>query len=106
MKCRIHELLNKWQPVIGKQVDHWGVKKMKTKWGGCNTEKRRIWLNLELAKKLPQCLEYILVHELVHLHERHHNEHFKRLMDKFLPSWRSSREALKRDPLGHEDWIY
>jgi hypothetical protein len=72
----------------------------------CNTEKRRIWLNLELAKKLPQCLEYILVHELVHMHERHNNDRLRGFMDDFLPSWRSSREALKRDPLGHEDWIY
>jgi predicted metal-dependent hydrolase len=54
----------------------------------------------------PECLEYILVHELVHLHERHHNDNFKRLMDKFLPHWQKSRGVLKSEPLAHEEWEY
>lgn len=106
IKIDIARLLEKWQPVIGKEVKSWGVKKMKTKWGSCNISDRRIWLNLELVKKSPECLEYILVHELVHLHERHHNENFKRLMDRYLPHWEKSREVLKSEPLAHEEWEY
>lgn len=106
VKQAVAVLLDKWQPIVGKQVKSWGVKKMKTKWGSCNITDRRIWINLELAKKSPECLEYILVHELVHLHERHHNDNFMRLMDKFLPNWRQSRSLLKSEPLAYEDWQY
>ena len=105
-KNAITSLLDKWQPIVGKDVHSWGVKKMKTKWGSCNIEDHRIWLNLELTKKSPEVLEYIFVHELVHLHERHHNDNFRRLMDKFLPHWRQSREVLNNEPLAHEDWQY
>jgi predicted metal-dependent hydrolase len=73
---------------------------MKTKWGSCNIKERRIWLNLELAKKPIECLEYVLVHELVHLLEKHHNERFQAYMDKYLPQWRQCREILNREPLG------
>lgn len=104
LKARIPELLIHWQSVIGKQVSHWGIKRMKTKWGSCNIEQRRIWLNLELAKKPIECLEYILVHELVHLLERHHNNRFKAYMDKFLPQWQQCRDILKREPLSSEKW--
>ncbi|RMH19665.1 MAG: M48 family peptidase, partial [Gammaproteobacteria bacterium] len=69
-------LLAKWEPIIGVQVKEVRIKKMKTRWGTCNIEAGRIWLNLELMKKPSQCLEYILVHELVHLLERHHNDRF------------------------------
>jgi len=106
LKEIIPGLIEKWQPIVGKEVKSWGVKKMKTKWGSCNINEARIWLNLELAKKPPECLEYILVHEFVHLHERHHNDNFKNLMDKFLPQWRRSRDILKAEPLAHEDWGY
>jgi len=106
LKNTIPDLLEKWQPIVGRKAKSWGVKKMKTKWGSCNIEERRIWLNLELAKKSQKCLEYILVHELVHLHERQHNDNFRRLMDKFLPQWRQSRATLKSEPLVHEDWLY
>jgi len=106
LKKIIPNLIEKWQPIIGKEVKSWGVKKMKTKWGSCNIAERRIWINLELAKKSPECLEYILVHELVHLHERKHNDNFCRLMDKFLPQWRRSRDTLKSEPLAHENWDY
>jgi predicted metal-dependent hydrolase len=73
---------------------------MKTKWGSCNIKERRIWLNLELAKKPIECLEYVLVHELVHLLERHHNERFQDYMDQYLPQWRQCREILNQEPLG------
>lgn len=106
LKKDISVLLEKWQPIIDKSPQSWGVKKMKTKWGSCNTNDHRIWINLELAKKSPECLEYIFIHEMVHLHERHHNDNFRRLMDKFLPHWRKSRDLLKSEPLAHEDWCY
>jgi predicted metal-dependent hydrolase len=79
---------------------------MKTKWGSCNTEAKTILLNLELAKKPLICLEYILVHELVHLHERNHNDRFVSLMDKFMPKWRLHRDELNNLPIVHNDWGY
>lgn len=101
LKARITDLLKHWEPLIGKQVTDWGIKKMKTKWGSCNISQRRIWLNLELAKKPIECLEYVLVHELVHLLERHHGDRFKAYMDKYLPQWQRCRDILKREPLGN-----
>jgi predicted metal-dependent hydrolase len=106
LKALIPSLLEKWQLVQGVQVADWGIKKMKTKWGACTIDARRIWINLELAKKPVQCLEYILAHELVHLLERHHNDRFQKLMDQFMPQWRLHREELNRGPLGYEDWDY
>ena len=79
---------------------------MKTKWGSCNIEARRIWLNLELAKKPSECLEYILIHEMVHLKEQHHNTQFRAYMDKFMPHWRFHHDVLNQSPLAHEDWTY
>ena len=102
----IPRLLDKWQTKVGAQVTAWGVKKMKTKWGSCNVDSRRVWLNLELAKKPPRCLEYIVVHELVHLLERHHNERFTALMDGLLPGWRMRRRELNASPLAHDTWTY
>ena len=99
-------LLEKWQQALGVQVADWGIKKMKTKWGGCSIEARRIWINLELAKKPLQCLEYIIVHEMVHILERRHNDHFTELMDRFIPQWRLHREVLNQSPLCHETWSY
>lgn len=99
LKRLVPELLEKWQPKLGAEVRAWGIKRMKTKWGTCNIEARRIWLNLELAKKPVQCLEYILVHELTHLHERHHNERFTALLDLHLPQWRTLREELNQSML-------
>ncbi len=106
LKASIPPFLEKWQPVLGVQVADWGVKKMKTKWGTSSIDARRIWLNLELAKKPAQCLEYIIVHEMVHLLERHHNERFIALMDKYLPNWRARRDELNHAPLVHETWSY
>jgi len=99
-------LIERWQGILGVSVEAWGIKKMKTKWGSCNPTARRIWLNLELAKKPPECLEYLIVHELVHLLVRHHDDHFHALMDKHLPKWQASRKALNAAPLAHEVWEY
>ena len=106
LKDCLPKLLAKWQKKIAVTPNDWGVKKMKTKWGSCNIEAKRIWLNLELAKKPPECLEYILVHELVHLLERKHNERFKGYMDQFMPNWRIHRETLNTSPLAYEEWKY
>lgn len=99
-------LIKKWEQTLGVSVEEWGIKKMKTRWGTCNIAARRIWLNLELAKKPVQCLEYLIVHELAHLLERHHNDHFIAILDKHLPQWRLYRQALNSAPLAHEDWGY
>ena len=94
LKEMIPPHVEKWQEILGVRIAEWGIKKMKTRWGTCNPEARRIWLNLELAKKPAQCLEYILVHELTHLVERHHNDRFISLMNRHLPNWRQHRQAL------------
>ena len=106
LKALIPPLIAKWQEALGVTVDDWGVKKMKTRWGSCNTEARRIWLNLELAKKPVQCLEYVVVHEMVHLLERNHTDRFRELMDQFMPQWRHYRDVLNQAPLSHETWSY
>jgi predicted metal-dependent hydrolase len=106
LKELIPPLIEKWQAVLGVMVAEWGVKKMKTRWGTCNAEAHRIWLNLELAKKPVQCLEYIVVHELVHLITRHHDERFMALMNKHLPQWQLHRQTLNAAPLSHSNWSY
>jgi len=106
LKAITLSLIEKWEPVMGVQVDDWWVKLMKTKWGRCNIQARRIWLNLELIKRPPRCLEFIVVHEMVHLLERKHNERFVELMSKFLPQWRQYREELNCAPLAHAEWGY
>ncbi|SEC73684.1 hypothetical protein SAMN05216205_3125 [Pseudomonas mohnii] len=104
LKRLVPDLMDKWQPKLGVEARAWGIKRMKTKWGTCNIEARRIWLNLELAKKPVQCLEYILVHELAHLHERHHNDRFISLLDQHLPQWHLLREQLNSSYLAEERW--
>jgi predicted metal-dependent hydrolase len=99
-------LIARWESAIGVTVASWDIKRMKTKWGTCSVEARRIWLNLELAKKPPKCLEYVVVHELVHLLERQHNERFTAQLDRLMPQWRHVRDELNRAPLGHPTWGY
>ncbi len=106
LKAQMPDLIKKWEKVIGVKIDDWGVRRMKTKWGSCNPDAKRIWLNLELAKKPTKCLEYILVHELVHLLERNHNDRFIKYMDEFMPKWRLHRDKLNSLPVRHEDWAY
>lgn len=104
VKAAVPALLEKWQPVIGVAVAKVVIRRMKTKWGTCITHSRTMWLNPELAKKNPRCLEYIVVHELVHLRERGHGDRFVALMDKLLPDWRARRDELNAAPLAAEDW--
>ena len=106
LRARLPALLAKWEPRIGVRAKEVRIKRMKTRWGACNREEGRIWLNLELAKKQPSCLEYILVHEMVHLIERRHNDRFRSLMDRHMPQWRMHRDALNRAPLAHAEWEY
>ena len=104
VKTAVPALLAKWQPIIGVEVNKVVVRRMKTKWGTCIAQSCTIWLNPELAKKNPRSLEYIVVHELVHFHERSHNEHFVQLMDHYLPGWRALRDELNGSPLAEEEW--
>ena len=100
LKREIAKLLAKWQPKMGVIAKHFGGKKMKTLWGSCTTDTASSWLNLELAKKPPECLEYVVVHELTHLLERHHNARFMAHMDNFLQNWRNIKQRLNDLKLG------
>ena len=91
---------------VGVTVRELRIKRMKTLWGSCNAEAGRVWLNLELAKKPPSCLAFVLAHEMVHLLERHHNDRFVALMDAAMPQWRIYRDELNCAPLAHGDWRY
>lgn len=95
LKEEIPKLIEKWESPMGVNVNEFGVKQMKTRWGSCNIRAHRIWLNLELAKKSPACLESVVVHEMVHLLERLHNKRFYRLMDTFYPEWREVENELQ-----------
>lgn len=94
LKSMVPVIIKRWEKRMGVTVESWGVKLMKTKWGSCNPSAKRIWVNLELAKKSPQCLEYIVVHEMIHLLERKHNEKFVAYLDQYLPNWRSLKQEL------------
>lgn len=106
LKMHIPALIEKWEKIMDVQVNDWGVKQMKTKWGTCNIEAKRIWINLELAKKPLSCLEYIIVHEMIHLQERYHNDRFLSFMEQYLPQWRFYKEELNRLPVSHGEWVY
>jgi predicted metal-dependent hydrolase len=106
IKEAVPSLLERWEPLLGVKAERWFVQRMKTKWGSCNHKARTIRLNTELAKKPPMCLEYIVVHELVHLLEPTHNARFLALMDRFMPNWQHHREELNRLPLRRETWSY
>ncbi len=99
-------LLAKWEPLLKVKANRVFVQHMKTKWGSCTPESGYIRLNTDLAKKPPECLEYIVVHELVHLLEPTHNQRFMALMDLYLPQWQQLRKLLNRLPVRHEDWDY
>jgi predicted metal-dependent hydrolase len=94
LKKQIANDLDAWQNIVGVEINDWAVKNMKTRWGSCNIKAKRIWLNLELIKKPAYCLDFIIVHELVHLLERNHNAQFKSYMDSFLPQWRQYKKEL------------
>ena len=99
-------LIEKWEKILNVKVERLFIQHMKTKWGSCTHDKKYIRLNTELAKKDQQCLEFIVVHEMIHLIEPTHNKRFKALMDFHLPNWPIYRQVLNSTPLAHEDWKY
>jgi predicted metal-dependent hydrolase len=94
LKGEIIRLLPKWEKITGLKCNSWQTKYMTTRWGTCNPKTKKIWLNLQLAKKTPECIEYIILHELIHLREKHHNERFVSFMDRYMPMWREVRVTL------------
>ena len=106
VKQAVSPLLDKWQRLMGVQAERFYVQRMKTKWGSCNPRAHTVRFNAELAKKPPECLEYIVVHELAHLLEPTHNARFIALMGQFMPKWQFYRERLNRLPVRHETWGY
>ncbi len=99
-------MIARWEPLLGVSVERLHVRRMKTKWGSCTPGSASIRLNTELARKPRECLEYIIVHEMVHLLEPSHNQRFVALMDQFLPQWHVLRDILNRLPVRHESWGY
>lgn len=106
LKDAIAPLVSKWEPLIRVKVSHVYVQRMKTRWGSCNPTAHSIRLNTELAKKPRDCLEYIVVHEMLHLLEPTHNARFVALLDRYMPQWQTRRDLLNRLPVRREDWIY
>jgi predicted metal-dependent hydrolase len=106
LKSEVPHLLSTWEPVLGVKVTRFFVQRMKTKWGSCSPATRSLRLNSELAKKPFECLEYIVVHELMHLIEPTHNAHFVALMDFHMPKWRHHRDVLNSLPVRAEKWGY
>lgn len=101
LKEEIAKQLPKWEEKTGLHASGWQTKYMTTRWGTCNTKTGKIWLNLQLAKKTPECLEYVILHELVHLVEKNHNERFVSLMDKYMPMWREVKVTLNGQTLDY-----
>lgn len=101
LKAEIARMLPKWEKATGLKASGWQTKYMTTRWGTCNTRTGKIWLNLQLAKKTPECLEYVILHELIHLVEKRHNERFASLMDKYMPMWREIKAALNNQVLDY-----
>jgi predicted metal-dependent hydrolase len=104
LKAAVPPLVARWQRVLGVRVDRVFVQRMKTRWGSCNSKTRSIRLNTDLAKKPLACLEYLVVHEMIHLIEPTHNSRFVALMDQTMPQWHTVRELLNRLPVRHDDW--
>jgi len=99
-------LIRQWEARLHVGVSAYFLQRMKTKWGSCNSRARTIRLNTDLAKKPRECLEYLIVHELVHLLEPTHNARFVALMNQFMPKWEHHRETLNQLPVRHEVWSY
>ncbi len=101
LKTEIARLLPKWEKITGLKAESWQTKYMTTHWGTCITKTGKLWFNLQLAKKSPECLEYIILHELIHLVEKKHNERFVSLMDKYMPMWREVKTTLNGQALDY-----
>jgi predicted metal-dependent hydrolase len=106
LRAAVQPLIIKWERVMNVKVDKVFIRRMKTKWGSCSPSSASIRLNTDLAKKPPECLEYIVVHELAHLIEPTHNDRFTAILDRMMPNWRSYRQLLNQLPVRHENWVY
>ena len=104
LRAFVAPVIEKWAKALDAEPPQWGIRRMKTKWGSCNAAAGRVWLNLELAKKSPECIEYVIAHEVAHLLERRHNDRFIRILDRHLQQWRSLRNELNAAPLRDEIW--
>lgn len=104
LRERGQTLTIEWAARLGVEPPAIGIKRMKTKWGACNPAANRIWLNLELVKKPPECVSYLVLHEITHLIERNHGDAFVAFLDRHMPNWRTYRDELNVAPLVHEDW--
>lgn len=100
------ELISVWQDKIEVEVAKFYIQRMKTRWGSCNSQAKTIRLNTDLGRKSPECLEYIVVHEMIHILEPTHNERFQAYMSHFMPDWKHRRQVLNRLPVRHENWTY
>ena len=101
-----NDLILHWEKKMKLKVIELGIKKMKTKWGACNEDAKRIWLNFELIKKPIECIEYIVLHEMLHLKVRNHNDKFVAYMNHFLPEWKQVNQIKNKHPVTHVDWEY
>jgi predicted metal-dependent hydrolase len=106
IKATVPNVVSEWAPRLGVEVKRFYVQQMKTKWGSCNPATQTIRLNTELSKKPKECLEYVVIHEMVHLLEPTHNARFVALMDRSIPQWQHTRQILNRLPVRHADWGY
>ena len=104
IRAAVPEMIRRWESVLGVKVERVFVRRMRTKWGSCSRASASVRLNTDLAKKPPECLEYIVVHEMAHLIEPTHNARFLALMDRAMPNWQHYREMLNRLPVRYENW--
>lgn len=102
LRAAIPPLIALWEPIMGVRVDRFFIQNMKTRWGSCNLTRRSIRINLELIRKPVECLEYVVVHEMIHLLERYHNARFYELMNHFLPDWKEREARLTHTTVGRD----
>ncbi len=101
LKKKIGQLLPKWEKITDLHPSGWQTKYMTTKWGTCNTKTKKIWLNLQLAKKPVECLEYVILHELAHLRVKNHGPEFVAILDQYMPFWRDTKKLLNDSTLDY-----
>lgn len=104
LRDRVQSLVDHWTEALDVQRPQVGIKRMRTKWGSCNPDAGRVWINLEMVKKPPACLDYLICHEMAHIIERSHGDRFISLLDRHMPRWRTLRDELNREPLAFESW--
>jgi len=102
LRDRATPVIERWSSALGIDAPRWGIRKMKTKWGSCNPKKAQVWLNLELAKKQPRALDYVILHEIAHFISDRHDDRFVEVLDTMMPTWREVRRELNDMPLAHE----